>query len=286
MTKAVTILALTCVLVVGAVITTILCQNSLPSAGAETLLADASSMVPNRADKQDKLAVAPIVVASLDPSPGARARQLLRQAYASSDGADMEAAKAATQAAPAMPVVSSPAQASSKFEQSTSEPRHSASLRQPPRLAYASSDDADVEAGKVLKPAARVAAPVHESRKSERSKSEPPKRERASRPVHESHELLSDAKIARIKERLKLSSSQEYYWPPVAAALRAIARKARAERQAHPNGPAAPINPDSEEVQQLESAAMPLLFQLRDDQKVEVRKLARSMGLEKVAEAI
>ncbi|MGH6779099.1 MAG: hypothetical protein ACRECL_14010, partial [Bradyrhizobium sp.] len=82
------------------------------------------------------------------------------------------------------------------------------------------------------------------------------------------------------------SSSQEYYWPPVAAALRAIARKARAAHRAHPNDPAVPIDPDSEEVQQLESAAMPLLFELRDDQKVEVRKLARSIGLEKVAAAI
>lgn len=235
MTKAVTILALTCILVVGAVITSILCQDSLPSAGAQTLLADAGGMVPNRAAKQDKLTVAPIVVASLEPSHGARASQPLRQAYVPSDDADIEAAKVLTPAAPVAPVVS---------------------------------------------------APIHDSRKSERSKSEPPKRELASRPVHESHGLLSDAQIARIKERLKLSSSQEYYWPPVAAALRAIGRKARAERRAHPNGPAAPIDPDSEEVQQLESAAMPLLFQLRDDQKVEVRKLARSMGLEKVAEAI
>jgi hypothetical protein len=39
-------------------------------------------------------------------------------------------------------------------------------------------------------------------------------------------------------------------------------------------------------VQQLKSAAMPLLFQLRDDQKDEVRKLARIIGLEKVAAAI
>ncbi|MGY4284148.1 hypothetical protein ACVWW3_005956 [Bradyrhizobium sp. LM2.9] len=31
---------------------------------------------------------------------------------------------------------------------------------------------------------------------------------------------------------------------------------------------------------------MPLLFQLRDDQKEEVRKLARIIGLEKVAQQI
>ena len=42
----------------------------------------------------------------------------------------------------------------------------------------------------------------------------------------------------------------------------------------------------AEEVQQLKSAAMPLLFQLREDQKDEVRRLARIIGLEKVAAAI
>jgi hypothetical protein len=39
-------------------------------------------------------------------------------------------------------------------------------------------------------------------------------------------------------------------------------------------------------VQQLKSAAMPLLWQLRDDQKDEVRKLARMIGLDRVASAI
>jgi len=47
-----------------------------------------------------------------------------------------------------------------------------------------------------------------------------------------------------------------------------------------------PIDPDAEEVQQLKSAAMPLLFQLREDQKREVRQLARLIGLEKVASLI
>ena len=50
--------------------------------------------------------------------------------------------------------------------------------------------------------------------------------------------------------------------------------------------PGIPIDPESEEVQQLKSAAMPLLFQLREDQKSEVRSLARIIGLEKVAAMI
>ncbi len=103
---------------------------------------------------------------------------------------------------------------------------------------------------------------------------------------------MSDGQIAGIKERLKLSSSQESYWPPVETALRAVARKIHSTRQGNPNATnpnaiaVSQIDPDSEEVQQLKSAAMPLLFQLREDQKEEVRKLARIIGLDKVASAI
>jgi hypothetical protein len=47
-----------------------------------------------------------------------------------------------------------------------------------------------------------------------------------------------------------------------------------------------PIDPDAAEVQQLKTAAMPLLVQLREDQKREVRLLARLIGLEQVASQI
>ncbi len=53
-----------------------------------------------------------------------------------------------------------------------------------------------------------------------------------------------------------------------------------------PLRPRPSLIPNSAEVQQLKSAALPLLFQLREDQKEEVRKLARIIGLEKVASAI
>ena len=105
-------------------------------------------------------------------------------------------------------------------------------------------------------------------------------------PVQKSYALLSDIQIAGIKERLRLSSAQESYWPPVENALRAVARKIHATRQANPNASGMPIDPEAEEVQQLKSAAMPLLFQLREDQKSEVRSLARIIGLEKVASMI
>jgi ABC-type transporter Mla MlaB component len=99
--------------------------------------------------------------------------------------------------------------------------------------------------------------------------------------------LLSDAQIAGIRDRLKLSSSQEYYWPSVESALRNVVRKISANKLSNPNAPpSAQIDPNCDEVQQMKSAAMPLLFQLRDDQKEEVRKLARLIGLEKVAQQI
>jgi hypothetical protein len=103
-------------------------------------------------------------------------------------------------------------------------------------------------------------------------------------PVQKTYTLLSDAQISAIKSRLNLTSSQESYWPDIETALRAIARKMHDTRQANPAAGAPPIDPDSAEVAQLKSAAM--LFQLREDQKREVRALARIIGLEKVASAI
>jgi hypothetical protein len=105
-------------------------------------------------------------------------------------------------------------------------------------------------------------------------------------PVQKNYALLSDTQIAAIKGRLNLSASQESYWPAVEDALRKVATKIHEQRQAKPNAGGPPIDPESAEVQQLKSAAMPLLFQLREDQKREVRALARIIGLEAVASAI
>jgi hypothetical protein len=155
------------------------------------------------------------------------------------------------------------------------EPPQNATLGEPLRQAFASSTSADIEIPKIAAPAV-PAMPV-----------EPQKPKLAAKPpVQKSYALLSDAQIAGIKERLKLSSDQESYWPAVESALRAVARKIHATRQADPNATGAPIDPDAAEVQQLKSAAMPLLFQLREDQKREVRTLARLIGLEKVASQI
>jgi hypothetical protein len=231
LTKAITILALTCFLVAGAAVTSILARGGVPDAGADLTAAVVEGpVVANRQSKQDKLTVAR--VASTEPQQAADISEPLRQAFAYVSPAEVEAAKAVAslpEVAPSRAVVAAPA---------------------------------------------AVAAPA--------------KPKAASKPQpQKSYALLSDAQIAGIKERLKLSSSQESYWPAVESALRTVAQKLNAARQANPNVTAATaIDPDSDEVQQLKSAAMPLLFQLREDQKDEVRKLARIIGLDKVASAI
>ena len=105
-------------------------------------------------------------------------------------------------------------------------------------------------------------------------------------PVQKPYALLSDAQIAGIKERLKLSPSQvsigrrwkprcaELPWQDPREAASPIPPLPRADRSRRRRSPA------------LKSAAMPLLFQLREDQKREVRTLARVIGLEKVASMI
>jgi hypothetical protein len=217
LTRAVTIIAMTCLLVVGAAATAILGRDSVPMARSEMVSPVDTGPVANRQGKQDRLAVARLALAAFDPP-------------------------------------------------------QTASLSEPLRQAFASSAPTDIETPKAIAPAAMPAAP---------------KPKVASKPApQKSYALLSDAQIAGIKERLRLSSSQEYYWPAVEEALRAVARKIHATRKADPNASGVPINPDAEEVQQLKSAAMPLLFQLREDQKQEVRTLARLIGLEKVAAQI
>ena len=207
-----TILALTCLLVAGAAATSILGRDSVPAARADMVSPVLISPVANRESKQDKLAVATLTLASLEPAQTASLNESLRQAYASTAPADIGMPKIVTPAAPKL----------------------------------------------AAKPAAQ-----------------------------KTYALLSDVQIAGIKERLRLSSSQEYYWPAVETALRAVARKIHATRQTDPqHATGTPIDPDAAEVQQLKSAAMPLLFQLREDQKQEVRTLARLIGLEKVAAQI
>jgi len=99
--------------------------------------------------------------------------------------------------------------------------------------------------------------------------------------------LLDDTQIAGIKARLRLTSDQAEYWPAVETALRDVVRiHLRTDHMSHSRGGKANIDANSPEVQRLVWAAMPLLMRLREDQKREVRKLARVIGLESVASQI
>jgi hypothetical protein len=221
LTRVITIIALTCFLVVGAAATSILGRDSVPAARLEMASPVVKNPVSNKEGKKDRLVVATVALASFEPPQTVALSEPLRQAYASTAPADIEAPKFAARAA--MPVPPLP----------------------------------------------------------------PPKPKLAAKPQpQKSYALLSDVQIAGIKQRLRLSADQESYWPAVESALRAVARKIHATRKADPNATGVPIDPDAEEVQQLKSAAMPLLFQLREDQKQEVRTLARVIGLEKVASMI
>jgi hypothetical protein len=248
LTRAITLAALTCFLLAGAAITAILGRDSVPPAHAD------AGPVANRASKQDKLAVAALASAAFEPPqaavPAAPPSQLLLRAQAAIPGAPD-------------------------------------TLRQ----AYASAEPGDIGLPRITDPAAAGQQPVTSDLKTSEPSALPavtvPKPKAAVKPApQKTYALLSDAQIAGIKDRLKLSSSQEYYWPAVETALRAVARKIHSKRQGDVTPGNMPIDPDSDEVQQLKSAAMPLLFQLREDQKNEVRSLARLIGLERVAAMI
>ncbi|PDT75216.1 hypothetical protein [Bradyrhizobium sp. C9] len=243
MTRAITLAALTCLLLAGAAITAILGRDSLPAAQADI------GPVANRAGKQDKLAVTTLATAAFEAprpaEPPASPSPLLLRAQAAIPGATDTV-----------------------------------------RQAYASVEPADIGLPTITDPAVAAQPQIAEPAAPAQIAPAPPKPKVAAKPVQKTYALLSDAQIAGIKDRLKLSSSQEYYWPAVETALRAVARKIHAKRQGDPASGTMPIDPDSEEVQQLKSAAMPLLFQLREDQKNEVRSLARLIGLERVASMI
>jgi len=241
LTRAITLVALTCFLVVGAAATSILGRDSVSAARYEVASAVIDKpLVSNKEAKKDRLAIAALALASFEPPQ----TQIQAQVQAQAEP------QAQTQ------------------PQAQAQPQ-SVLLTEPLGQAYASSAPADNVMPKLADPAAA------------------PKPKAASKPQpQKTYALLSDVQIAGIKERLKLSSAQESYWPPVESALRAVARKIHAKRQVDPGATGVPIDPDSEEVQQLKSAAMPLLFQLREDQKSEVRSLARIIGLEKVAAMI
>lgn len=251
MSRAITITVLTCILVLGAATTAILGRDSVPSVGAEMITqAPPKPLATNRAAKADRL-VPTLALASAAINPVQVFSDQLSQA----------------------PVLTEPLRQG--FAAAT--PSDFPMLKSPePKAAELKARDAKVAS---LEPATAEPATG--------SLTEAAKPKVAAKPQpQKTYSLLSDVQIAGIRDRLKLSSSQEYYWPSVESALRNVVKKISANKLSNPNGPNVQIDPNCDEVQQLKSAAMPLLFQLREDQKDEVRKLARIIGLEKVASAI
>lgn len=118
-------------------------------------------------------------------------------------------------------------------------------------------------------------APAPEARPLERRASLVPTA--PARPKPDNH-ILNDAQIASIKARLRLTPDQQRYWPGVEAALRGIAYKINKS-----GGKLAAVDADSAEVQQLKSAAIPLIMMFSEQQKNEVRQLVQVMGLQKLA---
>jgi hypothetical protein len=104
-----------------------------------------------------------------------------------------------------------------------------------------------------------------------------PARHEAERHSH----MLDEAQIAGIRRRLHLTPEQEHMWPAVEAALRNVG--VASAHEAHGRGAPAALDPNSAEVQDLKSAAIPLLMSFSDQQKDEVRNLARGMGLNQLA---
>jgi hypothetical protein len=96
---------------------------------------------------------------------------------------------------------------------------------------------------------------------------------------------LDDSQISGLRGRLRLTSDQIEYWPAVESALREVVRT---QLRGTKPGPGSKLNIDvnSPGVQKLIWAAMPLLMRLRGDQKSEIRRLARVIGLDQVASQI
>jgi len=96
--------------------------------------------------------------------------------------------------------------------------------------------------------------------------------------------VLNDAQIASIKERLNLTPDQEQMWPAVEAALRNMAYTEVQELRTHgawSNAQVAAV--DSDAVQGLKSAAVPLIMSFNSEQKEEVRNIVHVMGLDQLA---
>ena len=169
-------------------------------------------------------------------------------------------------------------------------------LTAPARVQMASAEDGDMSAPTVLNTVAQTtsrssAPPVTQKPAPSAAVAAPQAPKVAAlAPHHPTVEqrpgyMLNDAQIASIKERLHLTPDQEQMWPAVESALRNIAYT----HQQQPRGRGAPAGTtqtaavDPEAVQNLKSAAVPLIMSFNTEQKDEVRNLVHVMGLDQLA---
>jgi hypothetical protein len=90
--------------------------------------------------------------------------------------------------------------------------------------------------------------------------------------------VMTSSEISRIRASLRLTGEQVPLWRPVEAVLRDIGRQQMTQIK---NGGTPEV--DSGSMQRVYYAARPLLGTLQEDQKEQVRRLARSMGYASVA---
>lgn len=81
--------------------------------------------------------------------------------------------------------------------------------------------------------------------------------------------------IRKLKTAMHLSPDQEPYWPPVASLLRELGRQQMAQVDA---GQKKDLDLGMDMMQRFYTSASPLLQSLREDQKVQIRRLAKDMG--------
>jgi len=169
-------------------------------------------------------------------------------------------------------------------QQETAQPEVAQAV-EPDQTQQADTDQAPVQVADLsptppLAPSRAVATPILPKPRNLAGTAEPhpvPVHHQAARSAN----MFDDAQLAIIKRRLNLTPDQEEMWPAVAAALRNVG--AERAREARARGAAGDINPDSPQVQDLKSAAIPLIMSFSDEQKDEVRTLARGMGLNQLA---
>src|SRR5690349_73543 len=113
LTRAITIVALTCILVVGAAATSILGRDSVPAISADYVAPTGKAgVVSNRQAKVDKLTVVALATAAIDPQQDVAPHfsEPLRQAYAAAAPSDIAVPNVTAPPAPKQkPVAAKPA---------------------------------------------------------------------------------------------------------------------------------------------------------------------------------